>query len=374
MVGVKAVRLLVLDPDLGGRMAAGELARAQRELLLLGVELPRGAVDLGELTYREEVRGRPFGAVVLEGVIVERMDLQSRPCARLVGAGDLLGIGHEVHLPLTIDVRLEVLEPAFVAVLDDRFLAAAQRWPALSGSILDRAIQRAHEALMHRAIAQLPRVEDRLLFLFRSLAERWGRVRPEGVVIELALTHDLIGELIGARRPTVTLGLRALADTDELRLIRGEGWLIAREAAAEPQPPATMPGRTLRAVVPDALLSVCVDPAVEAELGTEFATVRSASDPSGALEALDAPDGPAVVLIDLTCPGLGDRAVELVECLRKRTTTRVVLLTNGESPTATAGTELLDAAAHERLPRTAGPNQISAAVREQLAVFRAHQA
>ena len=356
-------------------MAAAELARAQRELLLLGVELPRGVVDTDELTYRDELRGRPFGAVVLEGVLVERMELEGRPCARLVGSGDLLGIGHEIHLPLPVAVSLEVLEPAFVAVLDDRFLAATQRWPALSGSVLDRAIQRGHEALMRRAIAQLPRVEDRLLFLFRSLAERWGRVRPEGVVVELALTHDLIGELIGARRPTVTLGLRALADTGELRLIRGEGWLIARNAARDPHPtPAATHGRTLRAVMPDALVSVYVDPGLEAELGTEFSTVRRVGDPSAALEALDAPDGPAVVLIDVTCPGLGDHAVELVERLRQRTATRVVLLTNGEAVMASPGMGLLDAAAHDRLPRTAAPNHISAAVREQLAVFRAHQA
>jgi CheY-like chemotaxis protein len=271
-----------------------------------------------------------------------------------------------------VSLSLEVLEPAFVAVLDDRFLAATQRWPALSGSLLDRAIQRGYEALMRRAIAQLPRVEDRLLFLFRSLAERWGRVRPAGVVVELALTHDLIGELIGARRPTVTLGLRALADTGELRLIRGEGWLIAPAGGPDPPAPPPEPPRTLRAVLPDAVVSVSVDAGVEAELSTEFAAVRRTRDPSAALEALDMPEAPAVVVIDLTCPGLVERTVELVERLRKRAATRVVLLTAGDVTVASPGLGLLDAAAHDRLPRTADPGRIIAAVREQLAVFRAH--
>jgi CRP/FNR family cyclic AMP-dependent transcriptional regulator len=366
--------LLVLDPDLGGRMAAAELARAQRELLLLGVELPRGILDPTELAYRDEVRGLPFGAVVLEGVIVERMELEARPCARLVGPGDLLGLGRTGQLPLAVDISLEVLQSAFVAVLDDRFIAATQRWPALSGSILDRAINRGHEALMKRAIAQLPRVEDRLLYLFRSLADRWGRVRPEGIVIELALTHDLIGELIGARRPTVTLGLRALAETGELRLLRGEGWLLTREGPAE-APTAVPPprGRTLRAVLPDVLVSIGAGQALEDDLGAEFAAVRRAVDGPTALAALDEPDGPAVVLIDVTSPGIGERAVEIVERMRQHGASRMVLLTSVDSTTSAPGIALLDAAAHDRLPRDGDPQQISAAVREQLAIFRAHQ-
>jgi CheY-like chemotaxis protein len=375
MVGVKAVRLLVLDPDLGGRMSAADLARAQRELLLLGIELPRGVLDPNDLADREEVRGQPFGAVVLEGVLVERMELDTRPCARLVSPGDLLGLGRSLHLPLAVDVSLEVLEPAFVAVLDDRFVAATQRWPALAGSLLDRAINRGHEGLMRKAIAQLPRVEDRLLYLFRSFADRWGRVKPEGVVIELALTHDLIGELIGARRPTVTLGLRALAETGELRLLRGEGWLLTHAGAADGGRAGPAPrGRTLHAVMPDVLVSVGVSAALEEELSADFAAVRRAPSADRALAVLAEPESPAVVLIDVEAAGIAERAVELVERLRQRTATRMVLLTTGESATAVPSLALLGAAAHDRLSRDSDPNRISAAVREQLAVFRAYQA
>lgn len=355
-------------------MTPADLARAQRELLLLGIELPRGVLDPNELAYREEVRGQPFGAVVLEGVIVERMVLDARPCARLVSPGDLLGLGRSLQLPLPVNVSLEVLEPAFVAVLDDRFVAAAQRWPALAGSLLDRAINRGHEGLLRKAIAQLPRVEDRLLHLFRSLAERWGRVKPDGVVIELALTHDLIGELIGARRPTVTLGLRALAETGELRLLRGEGWLLTHESGDSARPLPEPRGRTLRAIVPDVLVSVGVDGTLEEELGAQFSAVRRAPNAERALAALAEPDGPAVVLIDVTSPGVAERAVELVERLRERSATRMVLLTTSEYASALPALALLDAAAHERLSRDSDPQRISAAVREQLAVFRAHQA
>src|SRR3712207_6988597 len=44
------------------------------------------------------------------------------------------------------------------------------------------------------------------------LGERWGRMSPAGVVVPLSLTHEAIGRLAGAERPTVSLALTALAD------------------------------------------------------------------------------------------------------------------------------------------------------------------
>jgi hypothetical protein len=47
------------------------------------------------------------------------------------------------------------------------------------------------------------------------------------VVVPLALTHEALGRLIGARRPTVTLALKALGAQERL-LRRGDGaWLLA---------------------------------------------------------------------------------------------------------------------------------------------------
>jgi Crp-like helix-turn-helix domain len=72
-----------------------------------------------------------------------------------------------------------------------------------------------HNAQRRTAITGLPRVEQRLLALFWQLADRWGVVRPEGIVIRLQLTHQFLGHLIAAKRPTVSLALAGLA-ADEL--------------------------------------------------------------------------------------------------------------------------------------------------------------
>jgi hypothetical protein len=77
-----------------------------------------------------------------------------------------------------------------------------------------------------QAISQLTRVDRRLLTLFWHLAERWGRVGTDGVVVPLALTHRTLRQLVGARRPTVSSALRELREHDELVRGRDGSWLL----------------------------------------------------------------------------------------------------------------------------------------------------
>jgi hypothetical protein len=66
-----------------------------------------------------------------------------------------------------------------------------------------------------------------VLAIFWQLAERWGVVRPDGVVIGLALTHAVIGQLVGAQRPTVSLALQELADDGLLRRTGPSAWTLS---------------------------------------------------------------------------------------------------------------------------------------------------
>jgi CRP-like cAMP-binding protein len=83
---------------------------------------------------------------------------------------------------------------------------------------------------MHLAMLHLPRIEDRIIALFSDLAERFGQMTPEGALIELDLTHEVIGHLVGSRRPTVTLALQSLAANGTL--VRREDARWALDAAA----------------------------------------------------------------------------------------------------------------------------------------------
>jgi len=73
-------------------------------------------------------------------------------------------------------------EDVLLAALDQRFIQAAATWPQLMIIIQRRLAEQQHRLAVHGAICQLPRVEQRLIALLWYLADRFGRVTPEGVV------------------------------------------------------------------------------------------------------------------------------------------------------------------------------------------------
>jgi hypothetical protein len=77
-------------------------------------------------------------------------------------------------------------------------------------------------------LAQLTRVHDRVLVLLWHLAERFGRVTPDGVVVPLRLTHRMIARLVGARRPSVTTAIAALERTGTIER-RGDGAIVLHD-------------------------------------------------------------------------------------------------------------------------------------------------
>ena len=59
-------------------------------------------------------------------------------------------------------------------------------------------------------VAHHNRVEDRLLLTLWHLAERWGKVMPQGILLPLPLSHQRLAKIVGAHRPSVTTALGAL--------------------------------------------------------------------------------------------------------------------------------------------------------------------
>ena len=118
-----------------------------------------------------------------------------------------------------------VAAPAEVALLDAPFAERAARYPSIGIQLVDRATLRSRHLVLALAIVQQPRVDQRLHWLFWHLADRWGRTSPEGVRVELPLTHSLLGELVAARRPSVTTALSKLAAEGKVER-EGRSWLL----------------------------------------------------------------------------------------------------------------------------------------------------
>jgi CRP-like cAMP-binding protein len=206
--------LLDLDPDFGREIPTSQLALARRAIPATVVELPEGPWDAGAWAA-----GEPglVCAVVLDGLVMRRLALGGHGLPELLGPGDVLNPPSGERLAVGPRVDFSVLEPTRLALLRADFLPAAARWPTLLFELRRRVTAQHDRLATHGAICQMPRVELRVLALLWHLAERWGRVTPSGVVVPLALSHRVLGQLIGARRPTVSSAISELARRDELK-------------------------------------------------------------------------------------------------------------------------------------------------------------
>jgi len=225
-----AVALAALDPAFRAAVPTDQLKYVQR------FTADVHTVTRGPWAAHEETHGhQAFAWLCLDGLLCQEVSIGGRPSAELFGPGDVIRPWQpEPALPSTI--RWTCIDTARVAILDQRFVAAARRWPGLMTVIFERLTDQLQTAQHRTAIAGLPRVEQRVLALFWQLADRWGIVRPEGVVIRLALTHEFLGHLIAAKRPTVSLALAALAADNLLTRDNTGNWLLAHHSIDELRP------------------------------------------------------------------------------------------------------------------------------------------
>lgn len=225
--GIRWERLLDLDRDLADALGDEVAARARDRIGVATVRLAPGSWDPAALTASGH---EAFAFIVCEGLIIRDLDLAGTLTADLLGPGDLVDLGSGTDSLLFTGQRWHVSGHATVATLDNRVLPALHAWPAISSRLIVRAARQASRAAEQRAISQLPRVELRIRALLWHLAERWGRMGTAGVLVPLGLTHEALGRLVGARRPTVTLALSELSRTGAIRRRADGAWILRSDS------------------------------------------------------------------------------------------------------------------------------------------------
>ena len=116
------------------------------------------------------------------------------------------------------------------SVLDRRFEQDVARWPGVVAGLLDRVALRAEALSVQLALAQLPRLETRLLFMFWHIAARFGHVEPRGVALP-PLTQETLAEMTASRRPSVNGALARLRDRGLIVNGRHGCWCLLGEPA-----------------------------------------------------------------------------------------------------------------------------------------------
>jgi CRP-like cAMP-binding protein len=211
--------LLDLDPDLADALAP-EIRRAARAAATaLTFELGPGRAPLAEWFAAV---GKGPGLLLLDGVLALSVRVDERVTAELLGSGDLLQPlwGGGADQLLSCEVTWRALVPVRFALLDAAFAKRVRFWPQITHGLLRRAGRRVINLNVQRAIAAQPRLEVRLALLLWHLAGRWGKVERGGIRLPLPLTHQLLGQLVGAERPSVSHALARLAHNG---LVTGQG-------------------------------------------------------------------------------------------------------------------------------------------------------
>ena len=225
----RPIQLVREDPDLFAGLDDASLRHAAAAAVV-----PRITCERGPWEADIPNGGALLGLLVIEGLLFRNVTLRSHPRSEIIGPGDVIRPWERDGdlASVRFETTWQVLEPACLAVLDSRFLEATCRWPSITVALVGRAVSRCRWLTLQLAISDMRRIEDRLLLLFWHLADRWGRMSREGVIVPIRLTHERLAQLVGAQRPTVTTGLHRLAESGLVRRREDRHWVLA------PTPPS----------------------------------------------------------------------------------------------------------------------------------------
>jgi CRP/FNR family cyclic AMP-dependent transcriptional regulator len=216
------------DPELADAIPPERRQAAVEECLVRELWVPAGG-------WEPPDSAAGLGVLVLGGLIVRRAGIEGRYGAELLGQGDVLRPWQrepESLTPLQVSTSWSIVDRARIALLDDDFLPFVARYPELASCLLARAVQRSRNLLVNIAIVHQARVDVRLHMLLWHLAARWGRVRSDGTALPLRLTHNVLADLVAARRPTVTSALSDLSRRGLVRLT-DDTWLLSGDPPGE---------------------------------------------------------------------------------------------------------------------------------------------
>ncbi len=145
--------------------------------------------------------------VVEEGIVLVsslRPGASRRMVITVAGPGSVL-------LQPAPEERLEALADSWVTVVSPGALRELLALPEAAAVLVDALaaeLRERQESLGHfSSVRQVERVRDKLL----QLARDHGKVVPGGVRLDLPLTHERVGEMVGSARETVTWAFAELA-------------------------------------------------------------------------------------------------------------------------------------------------------------------
>ena len=246
--GGHVTALVDVDPDLFRLLPPERQSTARGAIPVRVVTLPRGPWPVERLA----AGATHLGVLVVDGMLGRELIADDVTSTELLGPGDVLRPWDEAAPSELLEaiVRWSALAQTRLAILDRHVALRLADYPEIHAALLERCAWRARRLAVLQTISQLNRVDRRVLTLLWHLAERWGRVTPDGVVLPLSLSHRMLGQLVGARRPTISTALATLTRAGEVA--RGEAgtWVLTGRPVGAPDPRAASSVAPRRPMLP----------------------------------------------------------------------------------------------------------------------------
>lgn len=215
------VRVLQLDPSLGAGLDPKTRQRASREL-----QAPALTLEPGRWNPPRSLAGSAsLGLLLTRGLLIRRLYVAGGQCVELLGSGDLIRPWQEDAASF-VRARWQVLVRIEGAMLTGDFANRLCGYPQIVEALVERTMKRSRALAVYSAIGNVLRLQEGLELLFWHLAERWGKVERNGVIVPLPLTHQILADLVGARRPSVTLALSELKKSGKLSKLDRRRWRL----------------------------------------------------------------------------------------------------------------------------------------------------
>lgn len=212
------------DPELAGRISEEMRPRAEQASRTLIVRRDCG---IWQAKDDADIARDGLGMLVMQGVLVRRVGSEDQYAAELLSEGDVVQPsqhdGEEAMLPF--EATWKINSPLCLAVLDLEWMRRMAAFPEVFAELAGRIMLRQRRLASQLAIAQRHRLDDRLRLLFWDLADRYGRVGPHGVRLDVDLTHELLSHLVGAHRPSVSVALGRLERSGHITRENGH-WVL----------------------------------------------------------------------------------------------------------------------------------------------------
>jgi CRP-like cAMP-binding protein len=213
----------MLDPGLGRGLSRQQRADAKRELIAR-TTLLRPGDPAGEL-----FRTGLFGALVVEGALARRVCTDRGRSLEVIVKGDLLRPWQE-ESGWIVESTIRPIVETRVAVIDRFASDSLCKFPPVIEALLERAFRRIRSMATQAAFDSRAGMDQRVLFSMWHLADRCGERVDGRMAIPLPLTHQMIADLVGAQRTSVSAAISRLSAEGRLSRTDGRGWLLSADS------------------------------------------------------------------------------------------------------------------------------------------------